>query len=186
MKRFYLSGKSRELRELALEDADELFALVDANREHLRQWLPWLDRNTSAEDSSAFIESTLEQHQAGKGFVCAVLERGRIVGTCGFHPIEAGDDLATIGYWLAADATGKGLIIKSVTVLLEHAFGPMGLRRVEIPVATGNWKSQAVCRRLGLNEGGIRPSAEDLYGVYVDHLVFYIDADEWKAGNRRP
>ena len=181
-----LSGCDRELRELAPEDADELFGVVDGNREHLRQWLPWLDRNTRREHSLAFIESTVEQRKAGKGFVCGVIERGRIVGICGFHPIEPPGDVAMIGYWLAEDATRKGLVTEGVAVLLEHGFRHMGIRRIEIPVATGNERSQAVCIRLGLNKAPTRPRAEELYGVCVDHIPFFIEADEWKARSSRP
>lgn len=35
-----------ELTQVSEEDAGTLFSLVDANRAHLRQWLPWLDTNT--------------------------------------------------------------------------------------------------------------------------------------------
>ncbi|MET0380240.1 MAG: hypothetical protein ABW049_14710 [Spongiibacteraceae bacterium] len=35
------------LRKLIMRDATELFALVDANREHLRTWLPRVDGCTS-------------------------------------------------------------------------------------------------------------------------------------------
>lgn len=50
-----------ELRSLELQHAEELFALVDKNRAHLRRWLPWLDVNTAPEHSRAFIQSTLEK-----------------------------------------------------------------------------------------------------------------------------
>ena len=32
-----------ELRQIELADAEELFAAVDTNRGHLKEWLPWLD-----------------------------------------------------------------------------------------------------------------------------------------------
>ena len=34
-------SENLELRLLQLEDAQELFALTDANRNYLREWLPW-------------------------------------------------------------------------------------------------------------------------------------------------
>ena len=36
-----------ELRQTMPEEAEEMFAVVDANREYLREWLPWLDNTTS-------------------------------------------------------------------------------------------------------------------------------------------
>jgi len=49
-----------ELRTLREEDAVVLFQLVDANRKHLREWLPWLDANTEVDHSRAFIRSVLK------------------------------------------------------------------------------------------------------------------------------
>ena len=39
------AGRSLELRPLNLRDAKALCALVEANRERLRRWLPWPDAN---------------------------------------------------------------------------------------------------------------------------------------------
>ena len=41
--------------------AQELYDLVDANRAYLREWLPWVDYETSVEDSKAFIKHALQQ-----------------------------------------------------------------------------------------------------------------------------
>ncbi len=46
---------------LKLGDANEMFALTEASRSHLRRWLPWVDRTRTVADSEAFIGSTLEQ-----------------------------------------------------------------------------------------------------------------------------
>ena len=43
------AGDDLELDVLNEADAEELFALVDANRAYLREWLPWLDENTEAD-----------------------------------------------------------------------------------------------------------------------------------------
>ena len=37
------------LKSLEEKHAEELFRLVDGNRAYLRQWLPWLDSNTSVD-----------------------------------------------------------------------------------------------------------------------------------------
>ena len=41
--------------------AEAVFALVDENRDYLREWLPWLDNNRSVDDTRAFIKKSLEQ-----------------------------------------------------------------------------------------------------------------------------
>lgn len=54
-------GADLELRALVEADAEPLFALVDANRAHLRAWLPWLHATTAVDDDRAFIERSRQQ-----------------------------------------------------------------------------------------------------------------------------
>ena len=58
------------LRKLIMRDASELFALVDANRDHLRAWLPWVDGCTSIADSRHYIFSSINQDSHNRGFQC--------------------------------------------------------------------------------------------------------------------
>ena len=44
------------LRIARLEDAKELYSLVEKNRVYLREWLPWLDDAESIEDEIDFIK----------------------------------------------------------------------------------------------------------------------------------
>ena len=76
------------LRTFCEDDAETLFRVVDENRVHLREWLPWLDANITSNDSLAFIQATLRQEADNQGFTCAVEFRGRVVGVAGYHPIR--------------------------------------------------------------------------------------------------
>jgi hypothetical protein len=46
-----------ELRMLEERHAQELFEVIDRDREDLRTWLPWVDGSRSADDITAFIRS---------------------------------------------------------------------------------------------------------------------------------
>ncbi|MBD3648269.1 MAG: GNAT family N-acetyltransferase [Pseudomonadales bacterium] len=170
------------MRHLVEDDAPELFKVVDSNRRHLREWLPWLDRNTEEAHSLDFIRSTIDQCRNGQGFVCGIFDRGDLVGTCGYHPIVAPRSEATFGYWLAESALGKGLVTRATAILIDYAFENLKLQKVCIPVAVENHKSRAVCERLELDNEGIRPKAEYPYGVYVDHVLYYTTPSSWKRG----
>ena len=65
-----------EIRLLEERHADEMFAAVDRNREHLRQWLPWVDATKTADDGLAFVRSSLEMFAAHQGFVFARMGDG--------------------------------------------------------------------------------------------------------------
>lgn len=172
------------LRVLNPEDAETLFAVVDANREHLRRWLPWLDATTSAKDSLAFIQRVQAQMEAGHGFACGVFVDGALAGMCGFHEIDRERNSVVIGYWLAEGFQGRGIITRCTRFFIDYAFGECGLDSVSIPAAVKNTRSRAVSERLGLVNTGVKKDAEDLYGVLVDHAVYSITAEEWAAQRR--
>ena len=160
------------LATVALADCAELFALVDANRAHLRQWLPWLDLNQSAADTKAFIERSTQGAAEGTGWTLVIRYEGNLSGTIGFNWIDRANRACEIGYWLAEDATGKGLITRSVRALLDFAFDDLALNRINLSIAVGNHPSRKVAERLGFTEEGIARQAEWLYDHYVD-LVRY-------------
>ena len=169
------------LRTLCEDDAETLFRVVDGNRSHLREWLPWLDANTTSKDSLAFIQSTLRQEAADQGFTCAVEFRGRIVGVAGYHPIRWNNKSVEIGYWLAREAVGHGIMTKCCRVLVSHAFAGYGLNRVQIPAAVGNRRSRAIPERLGFQMEGITRDAEWLYDHFVDHAMYAMLKKDWSG-----
>jgi ribosomal-protein-serine acetyltransferase len=171
------SGAVQRLLEEA--DADELFALTDRNRAYLEEWLPWLPATRSAADSLEFIRATRRQLADNDGFQTAIVRDGAIVGLAGYHRIDWANRATSIGYWLSADEQGRGTMTEAVRALVDHAFGPLGLERVEIAAAVGNARSRAVAERLGFREEGVRRRAERVGDRVLDHVVYALLADEW-------
>jgi ribosomal-protein-serine acetyltransferase len=167
------------LRLLQPEDAAELFAVVDENRDYLRQWLPWLDANIAPADSLAFIKSIHLQLDAGKGFACGMFWHSKLVGMCGYHEIDAQNQSVVIGYWLAQAWQGNGIVSRCTSFFISYAFNELCLRKVLIPVAEQNNRSRAVCERLGLMKEGTTERAEWLYDRWVNHVCYSITADQW-------
>lgn len=168
------------LRLLQAADAEDLFKVVDENRSHLREWLPWLDRNISPQDSAAFIESIHRQADADLGFACGVYWANSLVGMCGFHEINKREKSVVVGYWLAQDYQGKGIISQCTSFFISYAFDQLSLNKVLIPVAEKNEKSRAVCERIGLISDGKIERAEWLYDRWVDHVRYYMDSQTWQ------
>ncbi len=178
MEKFQIS-ESTFLRTLTEADSQVLFSLVDGNRAHLREWLPWLDNNTDIEHSKEFIKSTIDQNANGAGFQCGIFSDERLVGMCGYHPINRSNSSVTIGYWIAKNMTGRGIVTCCTRFLIDYAFNKLHLNKVCIPVAENNIRSRAVSERLGLVNEGIEREAECLYGQYVNHVRYTILRSEW-------
>lgn len=172
-----------ELQLLSLSHRDELFNLVDTNREHLREWLPWLDVNTSPKDTESFIQSAISRYESGKGPQYAVFYNAALCGVCGFHSIDKGNRIGGVGYWLSKTCLGKGIMTMSVKTIIKAGFLEYGLNRIEIACATSNQRSRAIPKRLGFKFEGVLRERELLYGKYVDHAIYSLLAAEFALNN---
>jgi ribosomal-protein-serine acetyltransferase len=167
-----------ELRQVDQSLAVPLFNLVDKNRNHLRTWLPWVDSTKSPADTAKFIEMCQNQFSKNDGFQCAVFHKGEICGMVGFHGVNWPNQKTSLGYWLAENKVGFGIMTKASKALVDHAFKTMKLHRVEIRTATANTKSRAIPERLGFKHEGVSRGSEKLSHGFVDHDVFALLATD--------
>lgn len=177
----YKLEKNLELRLLETRHAKKLFLLTDENREYLREWLPWVDFTTKIDHSKAFIEMGLKQFSNNNGFQAGIWYEGKLAGVIGLHNINWSNKSTSIGYWLGQDFQGKGIITKACRAVVQYCFEELNLKRVEIRVATGNYKSQAIPERLGFTKEGCIRCAEFLYDHYVDHYVYGMLKEEFTS-----
>jgi ribosomal-protein-serine acetyltransferase len=174
-------GESCELRPLEESDAEELYAVVERDRDYLSEWLPWPAAQT-LEDTREFIRTGRRRAEANGGFVAAIVCGGRIAGVIDMHATDQKERSGRIGYWLAADQQGRGTMTRAVRAVVDHAFAS-GLNRVEIRVAPGNARSRAIPKRLGFREERTLQDAERLGDGWVDNVVYAMVAADW-AGAR--
>jgi ribosomal-protein-serine acetyltransferase len=174
---FRISG-GLQLRLLGERDAAELHALIEENRPYLARWLPWAAGQTPAE-TEGFVARCHEQLLGNDGFQAAVIVDGSIAGMAGFPRVDWANRLAGIGYWLAEDRQGRGVMTACVRRLADHAFGAWDLSRVEIRAATGNRRSRALPERLGFDQEGILREAELVGDRRLDLAVYAMPAAGW-------
>lgn len=164
--------KDIELRILEQADANKLYTVIDNNRRHLREWLPWVDGVTSPEDYHKIIADWRKQFADEDGFQAGIFFHGEIVGMIGFHGIDRRNRQTSIGYWLAEGHQGQGIMARACRALIDYAFRVLDLNRVEIRCATGNKKSRAIPERLGFKHEGTVRCGEWLTDHFVDSEVY--------------
>lgn len=177
-------GDGIELRLLEERHADDVFAAVERNRARLRKWLNWVDRTHSAEDILAYIRMARGQFAAGEALHLGIWEGACFIGGAGHHAIDPVSKNTSLGYWLDADAEGRGIVTRTCEALLDYLFGELRLHRVEIRCAAGNTRSCAVPERLGFTREAVLREAEWAEDRYNDLVVWSILDDEWAV--RRP
>jgi ribosomal-protein-serine acetyltransferase len=159
-------------------DAAAVAAVVAHNREHLAPWLPWAAGSTE-QGVLEWIRASRRRIADNAGLVLLVEDHGGIAGSVGTGPIDWPNRSATLGYWLAAEAQGRGTMTAAVRAFLDHAFGTWRLNRIEIRAAPDNARSRAVPERLGFVAEGTLRQAERFGDHYVDHVVYAMLAGDW-------
>jgi ribosomal-protein-serine acetyltransferase len=166
------------LRPFKPADAGELTEAIAANREHLARWLPWAETH-GFEDSVDYLDRKRAQIEANDGFEGSIVLDGRIVGGAGFPGVDWINRSTSIGYWLAADAVGRGLMTGAVRALVDHAFGTWELHRVIIEAVVDNARSRAIPERIGFREEALLREAKLIQGRYEDAVLYAMLASEW-------
>lgn len=175
----YKINEDLELRLLEESHAEELFLLIDQSRKYLRKWLPWVDLTKEVADSKSFIDSGLKQFNNNNGFQVGIWFKSKLAGVIGLHYINWTNKSTLIGYWLGEEFQGKGIMTNACKTIVGYCFEELGLKRIEIRVATENFKSQAIPERLGFTKEGCLRSVAILYDKYIDLYVYGLLREEF-------
>jgi ribosomal-protein-serine acetyltransferase len=168
------------LRLLEESDAEEIYALIDSDRDYLAEWVPWAAGQT-LDGVLQFIRLTRRQFTDNNGFQAAIVSNGEIVGVTGFHAVDWANRATSIGYWLGERHQGRGTMTEAVRALVDHAFEAWTLNRVEIRAAPENHRSRAIPERLGFVEEGTLSEAERIGDRFLDNVVYATLASRWET-----
>ena len=169
------------MRTLAPKDAAEIYQVIDRDRTYLRTWLPWVDETDSANVTKDVITSWEEDFKNKRDIVLGIFENGRYIGNIGLHGLHNYNRSGMIGYWLAQNRQGCGVISDCVRALTNYGFYELGLNRIYIHCAAGNKKSRAVPERLGFLKEGVLQDGEYLYEVFHDLVVYGMVKRHWQT-----
>ncbi|HZW68302.1 MAG TPA: GNAT family protein [Pseudogracilibacillus sp.] len=170
------------LRMLTERDAEEFYLLTMASKEHLKQWLGWLDQIRTIEDTLRHINGSLQTFVALGGLPSsfAIIYKGQIAGTIGFNKVSELHRIGSIGYWIGEAYEGKGIMSRAFSEMLSYGFESLHLNRIEVYAATENKRSRALPEKFGFTHEGILRQAEWLYDRFVDHAIYGLLKEEWE------
>lgn len=171
------------LERIEQKHAEQLYALVEANRHHLREWLPWVDSMKSVKSFENYITLCDQQHEAGTDAGFMIMLDDNMIGRIGLHQIHHHNLSGAIGYWLAKEFTGKGIMKRCCTTLINYAFEDLNLNRIEIKCAVDNHKSAAIPIRLNFKHEGVLEQAEWVNDKFVDLHLYAMLKEEWPIDN---
>jgi len=167
------------LRTYEHEDAQELFRCIDESRNHLRGFLNWIDGTTKVEHSEQFIEHAQLQIDNQKGIILGIFWDNKIIGSVGMHNWDQHLNKAHVGYWIAKEFEGRGLMLLSVVRFIDFLFARLELNKIEICYIPKNERSHALAARLGAKIEGVLRQNVKMNGHLEDLVIAGILRHEW-------
>ncbi|KAM0951875.1 putative transcription regulator GNAT family [Dioscorea sansibarensis] len=155
------------LRPFTISDADDYMVWASDDKvSHFCSWDTYTDKNTLID----YIEKTVLPHP----WFRAICLNGRPVGAISFMPGTGNDSCkGELGYVLASEQWGKGVMTKAVKLAVKSVFEEMErLERVEALVDVENKGSLKVLEKVGFLKEGVLRKYFVLKGRTRDMVMF--------------
>ena len=181
-----LESGDNAIRPTALADLDELVALRRANRGHTEPWEPRREESFyTAAGQRVELELDVQAWSAGAAYPFAVLDRSagdRLIGRVALANVVRGAwQNANLGYWIDAASGGRGHATTAVLLVLRFAFEQARLHRVQPAVIPRNVASTRVVQKAGFRLEGRAARYLQINGVWEDHDIYALTAEDWRA-----
>ena len=122
----------------------------------------------------AFIARQEERalSRTGYPFVMAEAEGDHGLGTIGLWPNAADEGRASVGYWVAGSARGRGIAAVALRVISSWALRDLGFERVELYVEPWNAASRKTAATAGFTYEGLLRSWQPVGGERRDMAAY--------------
>jgi len=159
-------------------DESEFLEAVAASGELHR---PWVSPPASQAAFAAYLDRLREPVHTG--FFLRV--EGRLVGVVNINNIVKGAFRSGyLGYYAFSGGEGRGHMADGLRLVLDRAFGELGLHRVEANIQPGNLRSIALVRRLDFRNEGFSPRYLLVAGEWRDHERWALTVEDRVEGMR--
>lgn len=175
------------LRPVRLRDGAAWSRLRLRDEDYLRIWEPeaegsWAERFTTMA-WPVMCSGLRATARRGQALPFAVTLDGRFAGQITLGNLVRGSlRSAWVGYWVESQAAGGGVGTAAVALAVDHAFGPVGLHRIEATVRPENVASLRVLGKLGFRDEGLLQRYLEVDGAWRDHRLLAMTRDEIGAG----
>jgi [ribosomal protein S5]-alanine N-acetyltransferase len=177
-----IRGKQIYLRYAEMRDHEDWARLRAQSREFLEPWEPtWPTDDLSRAAFRRRLRRNRDEILADEAYPFLIFRAADhvLVGGLTLGQVRRGvAQTATLGYWMGETHAGQGLMSNAVRAVIDHAFGPLGLRRIEAACLPHNQRSIRLLEHLGFRKEGIARAYLQINGRWQDHLFYaLLDSD---------
>lgn len=168
-----------------LDDGDVDLLWPDIADPEISRLMAW-DAHTNKAQTAAFLANEVARRNSGNGVTWAILEAGQFRGIVSLIGIQRTHrvltyDKAELAYWTSRTAQRRGLMTEAGQRVLDFAFNDLALHKVYVSHFAGNEASRALIVRLGFRHCGTQRAEFQKAGVWHDHVMYELLADEHAA-----
>ncbi|MEA4999421.1 MAG: GNAT family protein [Candidatus Limiplasma sp.] len=176
-----LIGQTIVLREYRTEDTQAIRGWVNDLETvrflSSRYWMP-----QSYADTADFVDHAMHAGTNGAFFVIADRETDAYLGQTDLFSINWRLRSAEFAIVVGSEAArGRGIGREAIGILLDYAFGMLGLERVELEVAQENDRAIRCYERAGFRHEGVKRHAFMVDGQYSNLVIMAVLAPDWRA-----
>ncbi|WP_199724837.1 GNAT family N-acetyltransferase [Noviherbaspirillum saxi] len=168
------------LRRITALDAPALFDIHSD-----REWMRWygVDPLTDAAEARHLAELFASWFDAGTGFRWGLerLQDQRLIGTCGLFRWNRSWRNCVIGYEIARDCHGQGLMREALAAMLDYGFTTMRLHRIQAETHPDNTASIDIATRMGFRFEGVHREQAYWDGRFHDLNCYSLLERDWQA-----
>jgi RimJ/RimL family protein N-acetyltransferase len=164
--------------------ASDLPALLRVNGDpEVTRWLPYPTWASLADGEAWYARmATLQAAGATLQFVIVEKATDTAIGSCLVFRFDESSARAELGYVLGRAHWGQGVMREALVGLIDAAFGPMALRRLEAEVDPRNPASSGLLLRLGFQHEGLLRERWVTRGEPKDVGIYGLLQREWRGG----
>ena len=139
------------IRPLQLSDADAVQRYASDERVARMTTIP---EPYPPDGGETFVKRAVEAHANGEAFYFGILANGEMIGALDLRSIDHDNLSVECGYAIATSHWGKGITTKAVALMLQFAFGDLGMDIVRSSCLNRNPASARVLEKNGFRETG--------------------------------
>lgn len=175
----FIAGKNVSLRPII--EADNRLFVQWLNDPEARRYLRVLFPITTESEKKWLLEGA-EVGQKSERITFAIVfnDGDHLIGDVGLHEISWPDCTAWLGLMIGDKACwGAGCATEAGTLLLDYAFGELGMRKIMAGIYEPNVRSRSVAKKLGFTLAGVHKDDVFVDGKYHDGCIYELFQDEW-------
>lgn len=172
------------LRPPKMQDAADFHAY--ARDPLVARYVLW-DPHTSLSQSRSVLRSLITHSKMDSLHTLSIVRQSdrRMIGTIGLVWRDWQNNSAEVGFSMARDCWGQGLMSQALTVYLQFGFAHLKLNRIEAQHDSRNPASGRVMEKAGMEKEGLLKKRMQYKGAYADIVLYAALRESWleKSGD---